>query len=181
MRPDIEHVLATFGNKKMRPSKKEIKMVEEVLWPDETALYISATNIEIVATNAKKKESSHGVCVLTDKRFWYKGGNFGGDTTESIMLDKIDSVNSETSILFNHLCFHALTKSYKFLCGDKKEMQKLQKTFEDAIRNYSPIPANSSSNPNPLDQIKQLAELRDGGAISNEEYESKKSELLSRL
>ena len=60
-------------------------------------------------------------------------------------------------------------------------MQKLQKTFEDAIRNYSPIPANSSSNPNPLDQIKQLAELRDGGAISNEEYESKKSELLSRL
>lgn len=178
MRQDIEQVLKTFGNKKMHPNKKEIKRTEEILWPDETVLYISATNIEIIVSNSKKKETSHGVCVLSNKRFFFKGGNIGGEATESIMLDKIDSVNAESSFFLNHVCFHALSKSYRILCGDKKEMEKLLHTFEGAVRNYS---SANSSETNPLDQIKKLAELRDTGAISNEEFEAKKVVLLSRL
>lgn len=34
---------------------------------------------------------------------------------------------------------------------------------------------------NPLDQIKQLAELRDAGAITSEEFEAKKADLLRRV
>ena len=56
MRQDIEQVLKTFGNKKMHPNKREIKRVEEILWSDETYLYISATNIEKIVTNSNNKE-----------------------------------------------------------------------------------------------------------------------------
>ena len=178
MRQDIEQVLKTFGNKKMHPNKREIKRVEEILWSDETLLYISATNIEIIVSNSKKKESSHGVCVLTNKRFFFKGGNIGGEAADSITLDKIDSVNAESSFFLNHVCFHALSKSYKVLCGDKKEMEKLQRTFEDAIRNYAPANPNAT---NPLDQIKKLAELHKAGIISDAEFETKKAALLSRI
>jgi hypothetical protein len=41
-----------------------------------------------------------------------------------------------------------------------------------------------SGEPAPLDitdQIKKLAELRDSGAITNEEFERKKAELLDRM
>jgi hypothetical protein len=44
-----------------------------------------------------------------------------------------------------------------------------------------PTPAATRTPDDPIAQIKKLAELRDAGAITVEEFESKKAELLSRL
>jgi hypothetical protein len=33
----------------------------------------------------------------------------------------------------------------------------------------------------PIDQLKRLAELRDAGVLSDEEFETKKAELLARM
>jgi hypothetical protein len=45
-----------------------------------------------------------------------------------------------------------------------------------------PIPIQTSSQPDDIpNQIKNLAELRDTGAITNEEFERKKAELLDRM
>jgi Short C-terminal domain/Protein of unknown function (DUF3592) len=42
-------------------------------------------------------------------------------------------------------------------------------------------PAATASAPDPLEQIKKLAELRDAGALSDAEFEAKKSELLGSV
>jgi hypothetical protein len=42
----------------------------------------------------------------------------------------------------------------------------------------SHVPTNSSSIP---EQIKQLADLRDAGILTNEEFDEKKQELLKRI
>jgi hypothetical protein len=41
--------------------------------------------------------------------------------------------------------------------------------------------AASQSQPSLVDQIGQLAELRDGGRLSDEEFEARKAELLARM
>lgn len=100
---------------------------------------------------------------------------------EAISLDRIDSVNAMSTITYNHVQFHAMTKSYDILCSSKKEMKMLAEAFETAIQDYTTqriVPAQASD---PLAQIKQLSELRDAGAISNDEFEAKKADLLSRL
>lgn len=187
MRPDIEQALKDFDNKKSKPNKKELKSIEEILWDDETVFYIADTVIEIVADGKKKKkESLPGVCVLTSKRFIFHkneykflGMGVGGDTTEAIALDRIDSVNALNTAFFCHVQFHAITKSYDIMCNDKKEMKKLHQVFEQAVRDYST--QKNAAPVDPVAQIKQLSELHDAGVISDEEFEAKKATLLSRI
>lgn len=188
MRSDIEQAIKAFGNKKSQPNKKELKEIELLLRDDEVVLFIADTNLEVSADRKRKKETLPGVCVLTSKRFMYHKSEYkflgigvGGDTTESIALDRIDSVNSVNTITFNHVQFHAMTKSYDILCSNKKEMKMLQQVFETAIQDYTSQKTAPISGKDPLAQIKQLSELRDAGAISAEEFESKKIDLLSRI
>ena len=187
MRPDIEQAIKAFGNKKSQPNKKELKAVENLLRADETVIFIADTILE-VSTSGKKKEKFPGVCVLTSRRFLHHKNEYklfgigvGGDSMEAISLDRIDSVNAMSTITYNHVQFHAMTKSYDILCSSKKEMKMLAEAFETAIQDYTTqriVPAQASD---PLAQIKQLSELRDAGAISDDEFEAKKSDLLSRL
>ena len=189
MRPDIEQAIKTFDNKKHQPNKKELKAVEELLWENETVLYIADTVLEVIAdTKKKKKESLPGVCVLTTHRFLHHKNEYrllgigvGGDTTESIALDRIDSVNAVNTINFNHVQFHAMTKSYDIICGNKKEMKLLHQVFEKAMQDYSMQKNAPAAATDPLTQIKQLSELRDAGVISEKEFEEKKASLLSRI
>lgn len=189
MRPDIEQAIKAFGNKKTQPNKKELKAVENMLWEDETVLYIADTVLKVIADGKKKKEENlAGVCVLTSKRFIqhkneYKllGIGVGGETAETIALDRIDSVNAVNTIAFNHVQFHAMTKSYSILCHDKKEMKMLHQVFEKAIQDYSMQKNAPAAASDPLAQIKQLSELRDAGVISEKEFEEKKAALLSRI
>lgn len=140
MRPDIEQAIKAFGNKKSQPNKKELKAVENLLRADETVIFIADTILE-VSTSGKKKEKFPGVCVLTSKRFLHHKNEYkllgigvGGDSTETLSLDRIDSVNALSTIAYNHVQFHAMTKSYDILCSSKKEMKSLRKHLKQQFR-----------------------------------------------
>lgn len=54
----------------------------------------------------------------------------------------------------------------------------------DYIREQIDTQTSTESRPptvEPLEQLKQLAELRDAGIVTTEEFEAKKTELLDRL
>jgi uncharacterized membrane protein YeaQ/YmgE (transglycosylase-associated protein family) len=55
-----------------------------------------------------------------------------------------------------------------------------RKKLEDALRQQQ-FAAQTQSYEDVTEQIRTLAELRDEGALTNEEFEAKKAELLSRL
>jgi hypothetical protein len=44
----------------------------------------------------------------------------------------------------------------------------------------SPVPPPAQPQ-DPMDQLRKLGELRDAGVLTNEEFESKKTDILSRL
>ena len=56
----------------------------------------------------------------------------------------------------------------------------MQEGILDSIKNDSSHKATNNSN-DVLDQIKKLSELKDAGILSEEEFNSKKTELLSKL
>jgi len=43
------------------------------------------------------------------------------------------------------------------------------------------VPAPNAAEPDAADQIRKLAELRDAGIVSEEEFQTKKAELLQRM
>jgi len=45
----------------------------------------------------------------------------------------------------------------------------------------SPTNEGASGAPDPIEQLKQLAQLRDAGVVTEEEFQAKKTEILSRL
>jgi uncharacterized membrane protein YeaQ/YmgE (transglycosylase-associated protein family) len=63
--------------------------------------------------------------------------------------------------------------------GIERYRERRQK-LEDALRRQQHA-SQTQSYDDVTEQIRKLAELRDEGALTNEEFESKKAELLSRL
>jgi hypothetical protein len=59
--------------------------------------------------------------------------------------------------------------------------QKIASGPAQALAAAAPQAGPSASAESPMDQLKKLAELRDAGIVSNEEFEAKKAELLGRM
>ena len=57
----------------------------------------------------------------------------------------------------------------------------LRDAIEQAIAARSAPQTSAPVTANPIEQIQQLAGLRDQGLLSQEEFDAKKSELLSRM
>lgn len=186
MRKDIEEALEkfqvkTFGN------KKNIERAESELKDDEKVLFIIPTNATITTVNIRKKESLPGVFILTDKRFLFLYKVLLSHNIETGTLDTINSINcSGNGLTAGHVQIHTITKSYDIIVSYKKKIIKMiHDTFLSAKETYdNNLRANDSSsigNTDIVAQIEKLSELRDKNILSEKEFETKKSELLSRL
>lgn len=57
---------------------------------------------------------------------------------------------------------------------------KLTVTYQ-RVAEQATAPVASPEQSDPIDQIRKLAELRDAGILTTEEFEAKKADLLSRM
>ncbi len=65
--------------------------------------------------------------------------------------------------------------------GDFQKAANLIRSMASAAARPAQVSTPQSVGPDPLDQLKKLAELRDAGVLTAEEFEAKKAELLSRM
>lgn len=63
----------------------------------------------------------------------------------------------------------------------KGEIDKLVNHIKENIGKTSSADSQSAVEPDIPDQIKKLSDLKDQGVLSEEEFESKKQELLSKM
>lgn len=180
MRLDIEQAIKKF-NVKTFGNKSNIESMEKKLWNNEEVLYISPTNAIIYTINTKKKEKLPGVFALTSQRilFMYKAGFTESDLVFG--LSEINSIScSGNGLTGGHIEIHTLTKSLDILVTYKKEiMQAIQNTINLAMNNYG---KSRTVAPDGLvdvaDQILKFKNLLDAGAITQEEFDAKKKQLL---
>ncbi len=152
--------------------------IERVLGDEEVLdAVIGAVDGKYLGVNGKQ----NGVLVLTPTRvlfYWKK--MLGGYKSEDYTLEKISSINSGKGMMTSNVKIHA--------SGNSLEMDWIPKDdnaddFVKAVKAQMPAYKPSTSQPviDPADQIKKLAELRDAGILTEEEFSAKKKQLLDLI
>ncbi len=180
MRADIEKIIKEYEVNTFL-NEKNIKRAEEQLRSDETVLYLSPTNA--VVYTGKNKKSLVGIIVITNRRVFLYSKVLFSVTIESFNMTDLNSIESTSNGLSgSKLKLHTNTKTMEVLISYKssiatKIMQLLDKTMNDA-KNKNQSSVTPTDN---IDQIKKLAELKELGIISQEEFEKKKQDLLTKI
>lgn len=151
---------------------KEIKALPDILWEDE--------KLEKMVQGFYEK--GNGVLVATNKRLIFVDkGMIYGLRVEDFPYDKVSSIQYETGMLGAKITI--------FASGNKAEIKHVRngvaKNFGDYVRARSSKIHEHASNSKQKDegdmttQLEKLADLKDKGIITDEEFNAKKKQILN--
>ena len=184
MRADTEKAIKEYEVRTLF-NEKNIQRAEEQLRPDENVLFLSPTNA-VVITGKNKKELP-GIIVISNQRVFLYNKVLFTVNMESFNLKDINSIDSASDgIKGSKIKIHTTTKSMEVLISYKssiatKIIQLLDAAMNDAKKEINNNQNVIVSSPDIIDQIKKLADLKDQGILSEEEFNKKKQELLSKI
>jgi hypothetical protein len=166
-------------------SRREIKKLGEHLWPGE----------RVEEMTSGYYGGGTGLVVLTDRRLLFLKDGWIGKTSEDFPRDKVSSVQYSSGLL--------LGKITVFASGNKAEIENVNKADgkrivdnmrarhapePSTVRAVASVPESPtdktaawSSEQDPIASLKRLGELRAAGVITEEEFQAKKADLLSRI
>ncbi|MCH5349196.1 MAG: SHOCT domain-containing protein [Oscillospiraceae bacterium] len=180
MRSDVERAIEKFRIN-ASGSQKHIEIAETMLHDDETVLFVTPTKLK----RPGRRNGVPQVLFLTDKRIFSNSRGFlNRYTTESTSLGEVVSVNFTTDKTYAYIEINSPTKKQSIaLTGELYMLKQVYQEFETAVNNYKAQQAAQNNAPQPdiADQIEKLAHLRDKGIITEEEFQTKKADLLSRM
>jgi hypothetical protein len=182
LRPDIVAAMSKMSSK--IGSKREVKRLPEHLWDDE--------HVDLITSGTYGP--GNGILVLTDRRLFFLKDGMMTKTSEDFPIEKISSIQWTTGMMFGKITV--------FASGNKAEINNVMKVdgkaITDAVRSRLsggprftpehpshaiPTPAPSPTVPAPdvYEQLKKLADLRDAGILTDEEFAAKKQILLDQI
>ncbi|WP_433011496.1 PH domain-containing protein [Kribbella sp. CA-294648] len=178
LRADIQAAVSKMSSKV--GSRREIKKLPEYLWEGE--------RVDMITSGTYG--AGTGIVVLTDRRLFFLKDGVMSKTSEDFPLGKISSVQWSSGML--------LGKIIVFASGNKAEILNVQKAdgkaITDAVRarlsqdsppeaapEHPPTSPASDAQPDVYEQLAKLGDLRNAGVLTDEEFEKKKAELLSRI
>jgi len=125
-----------------------------------------------------------GILAAADHRLVFYAKKMGGYDFEVFPYKEISSIETGKGMAGHHVKFFASGNQVSLKWIDKHSdvpafvtVVKDQMKGEDAT---SAVPAASDA-PDVVDQIRKLAQLRDEGLVTDEEFETKRAELLAKL
>jgi hypothetical protein len=126
-----------------------------------------------------------GIAVLTDVRLLFVFHGLVNRAFEDLPLTTINSVSTRSGLVVGEM--RVFTYGNEVLIGsiENDDLAEFAAALREKIaRLKAPrdtAPAPQPSGPDALDQLARLAQLRDAGVVTAEEFEAKKAELLRRL
>jgi hypothetical protein len=140
---------------------------------------------EVVNLARGKYDGKQGLLIVTDRRVLFVEEGMVRSRIEDFPYDKIGSVQTERGMVHGKVTIFAsgnkaeieniMPKDRAVEIGDYTRA-KISRTPEAASQPATP-PAPSD----PAERLAKLAQLRDSGAISDEEYETQKARVLSDI
>ncbi|MGY1833169.1 SHOCT domain-containing protein [Geodermatophilus sp. SYSU D01180] len=191
LRPDIAaaaaRVSSTLG------VKKEIRALAGHVWPGE----------RVEALVGAMLGSGQGLLVLTDRRLLFVRDGWAGSAVEEYPLLQVASILWDPAVLTGKLTLHARGQKVVFASVQKADGGPFVDRARAAVsallmppapavpvdplvkQPAAPAPQPSAAGdggfPAIVEQLRQLAELRDAGVITIADFEAKKAELLARI
>lgn len=206
MREDIQKVIKEYEIATTPFFKKDEQAAEKYLNDDEDVILCLDTNFCIVYPDPTKKVALPGIIFLTNKRMLIHCKLKKDDFIDILPVEEIDDVKIITPTAGNdHIQVYSAEKAYDFLISTKQRgfvvsvaqskknaVNKIYRAFLFAQnpngfgKPEKPVTEKPEAEKAPVstdipEQIEKLSVLKDKGIISEEEFQSKKTELLSRL
>ncbi|NQZ24463.1 MAG: PH domain-containing protein [Colwellia sp.] len=135
-------------------------------------------------TMGKGKDTQHnGSLLITNTQVAFHRKGFLGEVIETTPLKKITSVERKSTLGFRTISIHTSNDDLTFkTLVDKDKEQALIDAIEAGRETTNPIaPTASAVNDDPLEILKKLGELKVAGVLTEDEFQSKKSELLAKI
>ncbi|MCO7576167.1 MULTISPECIES: SHOCT domain-containing protein [Pseudomonas chlororaphis group] len=130
-----------------------------------------------------KKAQHNGSLIVTGSRVaFYRKGLFG-EVLETIPLKSITSIERKSFMGHRSICIHTSHDSLEFK-GFKKDKEQLLVDGIEAGRrtdNISPVTVISTESGDAMSALGKLAELKNAGVLTEEEFATKKAELLAKI
>lgn len=200
MREDIQKAIKEYEISTNIFFKKNVEAAEKYLSDDEDVILCLDTNFCINYPDPTKKVALPGIVFLTHKRIiiYYE---WKDKTVDVMPIEEITDIKAvDLNLSGDHIQVYSADKIYDFLILTKQKglvisiAQSKQAAFGKIYRAFlfaknpdgfgepeAPKPEKASTSYDIPEQIEKLSALKDKGIISEEEFQSKKTELLSRL
>lgn len=165
-------------------TKSAVAKMDEHLSPGEQVHYISSgTRFSI---NGEDKDTIKLRLVLTDRRILLKRKQkLIGNELQTFNYEDISSVNLRKGIFLKKIAVEMQSATYGIGVTNSHDSNELQ-AMVTFIREKSRAPRETQSGSvggetDPLDRIDKLKQLNEKGAISDEEFQQKKDDLLDQI
>jgi hypothetical protein len=178
MRADIAAAWAKVSNKIGK--KRDIRKLPEYLNSGETVLAITGGMVS----------SKNGLLVATDRRALFVAEGVIHHVFEDFPYDRITTVNSSRGPLFGKIIIHTGGAARVIEQVARAEAEAVAAIIRERVeaiareRHYpavtSPPASNSSAPLNLAAELRELAQLRDQGILTPEEFDAQKARLLNR-
>ena len=179
MRPDIAAAWAKASSKFGK--KRGIRKLPEYLNAGEAVLAIAGGMVS----------SKNGLLVATDRRAMFMVEDLFNHSFEDFAYDRITTVNSSSGPLFGKIIIHtagAARVIEQVAKGEAEAVAAIIRERVEAItreRHYpwatSPVEPHASEPLNLVAELRELAQLRDQGILTPEEFDVQKARLLGNI
>lgn len=161
------------------------KEAERQLRDNETVLFAINANVSIVPIISQLKidtfnlkDKVNGVFVITDRRIFFSSSILGRKQNKEIELSEIKSIDEKINLLgLSKLRISGLTEMFVIDIA-KRVLEQLKETLNNARSSYSKNTNTECNNSGYINELEGLAALLKDGIITQDEFNSKKKQLL---
>ena len=180
-----EHADHLEQNKRLR---KRLGKAEQVLTEGEEIID-GATGM-VPVRRMGTETSRNGVVIATDRRVILFATKMGGYDVQDFAYGLLTSVDHKKGVMYGDLRLNAAGDSAHVKQIPKDDIERLaqsirgriavshQPTTPQAAAISAPASQPEAAQPDPHDELRKLAALRDDGIITEADFEAKKRELL---
>lgn len=159
-------------------SIKHFSVVENTLLPDEEVLCVFIGLHNYVSST---KHDNNFAYAITNKRIIMGQKKVIGQVCQIVSLENVNDITYKAGLLFGVITIDTIKETFNVALSKniaKNVYDIVHKTFYDLQNNQS-TQVSSCIGSSPIQQVKELKELLDIGAITQEEFDIKKKQLLN--
>lgn len=150
--------------------RKELKKLPELLNDSEDVVYLAQG----------RYEGKQGAVVVTDRRVMLVEEGVFRSRLEDFPYERISSIQTDKGMMFGKIVIFASgNKAILDQIVPKEKSTEIGDYIRSRLAAGSPLAtASGPAADDPLDRLKKLAELKDAGILTEEEFASQKAKIL---
>lgn len=159
---------------------KHFQIIESSLMSGEV---VYMTFIGLHNYQSATKHDDHFAYAITNRRILMAQKTMTGQNFQSVSIDNLNDITFKSTFVLGIITFDTLKEVFN-IGLDKRSAQKINAKVHEVIDNIKRLNENASNNvsnqppASAADEIKKFKELLDMGAITQDEFDAKKKELL---